>query len=94
MGRSVQVREHGTVAAGEHSGHPMRLGAQRAMAHRVNAAMEAMEAVRPKPLVDPGLPNADAPQLVPGDHAILPPRERRQPGIHPGSVAFSGHLRG
>jgi len=58
------------------------------MTDRVDAAMEAMETPGPQPLPNPGLPNAKAPQLLPGDHAVLASRQRRQPRLEVGLVTF------
>jgi len=62
------------------------------MADRVDAAVDAVQALGPHPLRDSVFAYAEAPQLRAGHHAELPRGQRGQAGLQLGLVAFCTHL--
>jgi hypothetical protein len=74
--------EHGAGPAGQHRRQPVPLGAQRRVADRVDALVEAMQPARAQPVIDGVARHSQRGELAPGQHAPLPLRElrHRQPG--------------
>jgi hypothetical protein len=91
MRPSGGVRQNRAGAACQHGGHPIRLGAQRPMADRVDAAMEAVEALSPHALRNPMLAYPEAPQLFARHNAELPPGQHRQTRLELGLITFRTH---
>ncbi len=69
------VREHGPVAAGEHCCHPLSLDAQFLVTNRVNPTVDAVQAPRSNPSVNPGGSQAQADQMRELDYSVLPCRD-------------------
>ena len=86
--------KHRRGAACQDGGHPIRLDTQRAMANGVDRAVEAMETLGPKPLLNSRLPESKPPQLLAGHDAVLPFGKSGQPRLDLVLVTFSFHLKG
>ena len=86
--------EDGARAARKDGRQPMPLAPELTMTDGVDAAMEATQAIRAKPFLDPRDAHARGEDLRAADHPVLPRGNGRQPPIRTGLVAFSLHIKG
>src|SRR5262245_5638674 len=87
--RGACMAERGAVAAGQKCRHPPAFAAQRAMAHRVDAAEHRTQPVRLQSTANRPTTNACGQQLVAADDAVLAVREGTD---HVVSGALSTHM--
>jgi hypothetical protein len=83
------MAEHGPLREAQHAGHPPALGAQRAVAEHVHAAMHGDEPAR-VPAMDDGLgAQAQRQQLPAGDRPVLGFGQPQDPAL---DVEFVPHM--
>jgi hypothetical protein len=85
------VAQYGALAAGENGGHETAVEAKAAVAHRVNALVDAVESTRGSPFRDRRTPQPRLRQLPRGHNSMLRSRETGDRVI--AGVAFVRHIR-
>jgi hypothetical protein len=75
------MAERGVRAAREHEAEQLRLRAQRAMTHRVDAVMHLVQGAGPDPVAHRCPPDTQLGQLRTGDQTVLALRDRRDTRI-------------
>jgi hypothetical protein len=75
------VADHGAIARGQHGGHELRFEGEDRVAGGVDASVDAVQAPGLRAICDRVLAEADRSQLLERDDAVLPPCERRDPGV-------------
>lgn len=87
--RGGLVAQNRALAAGENSGHEAGTVTGSAVAHGVDAAMDAMKPPVSRAFGDPHSPDSRNRELLRGHYSVLPRRDPRHLGV--GGVAFVRH---
>jgi hypothetical protein len=86
------VAQHCAASRGEYSSHETAIAADPAVADRIHASMQGVQAAAGKTMRDRTGPDPDLEQLGAGDHAVLALGHHRYRGIRATLTGFGPHM--